>query len=60
MKTYKLGKTTVHIVPPPPMTKEQIEKVLDDYHRAGWAIIYELVSKGIGEGEVWERAKKDD
>ncbi|QZY56991.1 hypothetical protein [Crassaminicella profunda] len=44
--TYHFGNTTVHIIGPPPMTEEEIEKVLDEYHRAGWAIIQELREKG--------------
>ena len=34
--TYKFGKTTVHVVAPPPMTEEEIEEVLRDFHLAGW------------------------
>lgn len=44
--TYHFGNTTVHIVGPPPMTEEEIDKVLDEYHKAGWAIIQDLRAKG--------------
>ncbi|MDK2824539.1 MAG: hypothetical protein PWP71_2457 [Clostridia bacterium] len=36
--TYKIGNTTVHVVAPPPMTKEEIDKVLKEFHQAGWNI----------------------
>ncbi|WP_156478583.1 hypothetical protein [Anaerosporomusa subterranea] len=35
--TYKLGKTTVNVVAPPPMTEEQKEQVLCGWRRAFWA-----------------------
>jgi hypothetical protein len=44
--TYKIGNSTVNIFAPPPMTEEEIDKVLDDFHLAGWAIIEELLEKG--------------
>lgn len=34
---YKFGKTTVYVVAPPPMTEEEKEKRLHEFHRAGWA-----------------------
>lgn len=43
---YQLGETKIRIVAPPPMTQQEIDKVLDDFHNAGWAIINELVEKG--------------
>lgn len=36
--TYKFGKTTVHVVAPPPMSEEQKELVLDNFHKTAWAI----------------------
>ncbi|RAV22221.1 hypothetical protein [Paenibacillus contaminans] len=45
-KTYTIGNSTIHIVAPPPMTEEQKERILDDYHAAGWKIIDELVERG--------------
>lgn len=46
-KTLKIGKTLVHIVAPPPMSKEELERVLADYHSAGWVIIEEMSKKSI-------------
>ncbi|QEK12121.1 cell division protein FtsZ [Crassaminicella thermophila] len=45
-KTYKFGNTTVKIVAPPPKKKEEIEKILVEYHQAGWDIIEELLVNG--------------
>lgn len=28
----------VVFIPPPPMTQEEIDKVLADFHRAGWEL----------------------
>jgi len=47
-KTLKIGKTVIHIVAPPPMTEEEVDRVLDDYHKAGWAIIDEMLEKEEG------------
>ena len=44
--TFMRGKTLIQVVEPPPMSQEEIEHVLDDYHAAGWAIIEELVERG--------------
>ena len=44
--TYKYGNTTVHIVAPPPMTQEEIEKILDNFHMAGWAIWKDYIENG--------------
>lgn len=41
--TYKIGNATVHIVAPPPMSDEEIEAVLREYHEAGWMIIEDLM-----------------
>ena len=35
--TYKFGKTTVHIVAPPPISDEEKEEILREYDRAFWA-----------------------
>ncbi|MED1863334.1 cell division protein FtsZ [Fictibacillus nanhaiensis] len=40
--TYKLGNTTVNIVAPKNQTKEQIDKVLEEYYSAGRAIVKEM------------------
>lgn len=48
VETYKLGNTTVHICDDCfAKTPEEIKKVLDDYHAAGWAIVLDLAAKGI-------------
>lgn len=44
-KTIKIGNTTIHIVAPPPQTKEEIDRILDEYHKAGWAIVREMQEK---------------
>ncbi|TCO79153.1 cell division protein FtsZ [Marinisporobacter balticus] len=44
--TYKFGNTTVHVVAPKPKSKEEIDRILEEYHKAGWAIIHELIEKG--------------
>lgn len=44
--TFKRGNTVVQVVEPLPLTSEEIERVLDAYHAAGWAIIEELVERG--------------
>ncbi|SMB95527.1 hypothetical protein SAMN00017405_0422 [Desulfonispora thiosulfatigenes DSM 11270] len=36
--SYKFGNTTVHVVAPPPISDEQKEIILEEFHRAGWAI----------------------
>ncbi|MGJ0847472.1 hypothetical protein ACR77J_12345 [Tissierella praeacuta] len=36
--TYKFGNTTVHVVAPPPMTDEEKNKILDEFHQAGYEI----------------------
>jgi len=40
--TYKFGKSTVHVVAPKFITEEEKEKVLNDFHNAGWAILEKL------------------
>ena len=36
--TYKFGKATVHVVAPPPMTEEEKDKRLNEFHQAAWNI----------------------
>ncbi|HHW36779.1 MAG TPA: hypothetical protein GXX18_06000 [Bacillales bacterium] len=40
--TYNFGNTTVHVVAPPPMSREKLQKRMRAFHNAGWAIIQEL------------------
>jgi hypothetical protein len=35
--TYKFGNTTVNIVEPPPISEEEKQKIIHDFHLAGWA-----------------------
>ena len=44
--TFKRGKTVIKVIEPPPMSQEEIDHVLEDFHAAGWAIIEELVERG--------------
>lgn len=44
-KTIKIGNTTIHFVAPPPMTKEQEEKILEEISAAAWSIIDEIMEK---------------
>jgi hypothetical protein len=44
-KTLKIGNTTIHIVAPQPKSQEEIKRILDDFHRAGWKIFEKLVEK---------------
>lgn len=47
VETYQLGKTVVHIADDfVAKTPEEIEKVLDDYHDAGWVIAQKLIDAG--------------
>lgn len=34
--TYQFGKVVVHVVAPPPMSDEEKQRRLADYHRAAW------------------------
>ncbi|WP_201259773.1 hypothetical protein [Tissierella sp. P1] len=36
--TYKLGDAIVHVVAPPPMTEEENERILSEFHQAGYEI----------------------
>lgn len=49
--TYTIGNATVHIIAPPELTPEEEEKILDDYHKAGWQIILEIMEKAKRENE---------
>ena len=44
--TYRAGNTLIQVVEPLPMTQEEIERVLEAYHAAGWDIIEELAGRG--------------
>lgn len=46
--TRKIGNTTVHVVAPPPISKEEKERILNEYHWAAWAIIDEMIERGEG------------
>lgn len=52
-KTIKIGKTTIHFVAPPPMTEEQIEKIQDEINAAAWAIIDEMIDKGLTDDPIF-------
>jgi predicted metal-dependent hydrolase len=52
--TYKIGNTTIHVVAPPPMTDEEIERVLDNLHAAVWDIIQEMLQKEAEKNEEKE------
>ena len=45
--TYKFGKSTVHVVAPKLITEEEKEKILDDFHNAGWAILEKLEEQKV-------------
>lgn len=47
VKTLQIGNATVHIADNfCARTPEEIDKVLNEYHAAGWAIVDELVERG--------------
>ncbi|QMV43717.1 hypothetical protein [Cohnella cholangitidis] len=47
VKTMMIGNTTINFCDDCIVkTPEELEKVLDRFHAAGWAIIEELVAKG--------------
>ncbi len=43
--TYKLENTVVHIIAPELNTPEEIEKILEEYHRAGYEIWKDYLKK---------------
>ncbi|MFA6809251.1 MAG: hypothetical protein WCR27_09700 [Eubacteriales bacterium] len=44
--TYKIGNTTVHVVAPPPMTEEEKQRILKEFHQAGYEIWQEIIEEG--------------
>ncbi len=44
-KELKYGNTVVRIAKPDPVDENQKQKILMDYHQAGWAILGELLTK---------------
>jgi hypothetical protein len=45
-KTYIIGKTTIHVFEPdPPPTEEEVERILNEFHAAGWRIIKKMWQK---------------
>lgn len=57
-KTIKIGNTTVHYVAPPPMTVEEIKKILDEINVAAWEIIDEIIEKEDTEEHSGKSGKK--
>jgi hypothetical protein len=45
-KTIIDGGTIIHIFSPPPQTDEEKDKILNEFHTAGWNIIDELIAQG--------------
>ncbi|WP_377864665.1 hypothetical protein [Bacillus sp. R86525] len=43
--TYEFGKTKVHVVAPEPKSQKDIDKLIQAYYKAGWAIIKEMQVK---------------
>lgn len=43
--TYEFGKTKVYVVAPEPKSQKDIDKLLQAYYKAGWAIIKEIQVK---------------
>ncbi|PED09092.1 hypothetical protein [Bacillus pseudomycoides] len=43
--TYEFGKTKVYVVAPEPKPKKEVDKILQGYYAAGWAIIKEMQAK---------------
>lgn len=48
--TYKFGNTTVHVVAPPPMTEKEKQKILKEFHQAGWEIWQEYIEEHERKG----------
>lgn len=47
VETYQFGRTTVHICSDSFVkTPEEVERVLDEMHDAGWIIIEKLIERG--------------
>ncbi|MBJ8026602.1 hypothetical protein [Bacillus cereus group sp. N21] len=43
--SYEFGKTKVYVVAPEPKAQKEIDKILQAYYKAGWAIIDEMQTK---------------
>ncbi len=43
--SYEFGKTKVYVVAPEPKPQKEIDKILQAYYEAGWAIIKEMQAK---------------
>ncbi|MGH0830875.1 hypothetical protein ACQVTX_21545 [Bacillus pretiosus] len=43
--SYEFGKTKVYVVAPEPKSQKDIDKLLQAYYKAGWAIIKEMQVK---------------
>ncbi|MBO1578664.1 hypothetical protein [Bacillus sp. XF8] len=43
--SYEFGKTKVYVVAPEPKPQKEIDKILQAYYKAGWAIIEEMQTK---------------
>lgn len=60
IETYRFGNSTVHIASDFIRRNDgEIEMILDELNRIGWAVVEKLAAKGIGEGEVWNREMED-
>ncbi len=57
-KTIKIGNTTINFVAPPPMTEEQTEKIQDEINAAAWAIIDEMIDKGLTDDPIFTGQSK--
>ncbi|MCX2825293.1 hypothetical protein RGU76_30605 [Bacillus pseudomycoides] len=42
---YEFGKTKVYVVAPEPKSQKEVDKILQAYYEAGWAIIKEMQVK---------------
>ncbi|WP_432400856.1 hypothetical protein [Wukongibacter sp. M2B1] len=47
--TYHFGNTVVHIVDSKSKTPEEIEKILEEYHRVGWEIWKDILKNKGGK-----------
>lgn len=43
--TYYFGNTVVHVVAPESKTPEEIEKILEAHHKAGWEIWNDILER---------------
>ncbi|NSW92861.1 MAG: cell division protein FtsZ [Firmicutes bacterium] len=44
-ETYKSGNTTVHIIAPVPKSLEEIDRIINEFHQAGWEIWEEILER---------------